>query len=61
MNVVMFDAVAQDVDGAAFVDFALQAGEEFAAGGCVFAAAGCEAKSARGLRLRFVQEGGELG
>ena len=61
MGVEMFDAVAQDVDCAAFVDFALQAGEEFATDGGVLAVAGREAEGAGGLRLRTVEEGGELG
>ena len=50
------NAVAEDVDGAAFGDLALETGKEFAAGGTVFG----ETEGRGGLWLGGVQKGSKL-
>ena len=52
----VLDAVAEDGDGAAFGDLALEAGEELAAGGAVLV----EAEGGGGVGLGGVEEGAEL-
>ena len=52
----VLDPVAQDIDGAALADLALEAGEKLAACGAVFV----EADSGSGVRLGGVEEGAEL-
>ena len=52
----VLDAVAEDVDGAAFGDLALEAGEELAAGGAVLV----EAEGGGGVGLGREEEGAEL-
>ena len=56
----VFDAVAQQIDCAAFGDRCLQAGEEFAPRGGVLGFVGRQAEGFSALRLGFVQENGEL-
>ena len=53
----VLDAVAEDFDGAAFGDLALEAREELAAGGAGFV----EAEGGGGVGLGGVEEGAELG
>ena len=52
----VLDAVPKDIDGAAFGDLALEAGEALAAGGAVFV----EAEGGGGVGLGGVEEGAEL-
>ena len=52
----VLDAVAEDLDGAAFGDLALESGQELAAGGAVFV----EAEGGGGVGLGGVEEGAEL-
>ena len=52
----MLESVAEDVDGSAFGDLALEAREELASDGGV----GVDVEAGGGLRLGRVQEGGDL-
>ena len=52
----VFDAVAEDGDGAVFGDLALEAGEELSAGGAVLV----EAEGGGGVGLGGVEKGAEL-